>query len=238
MSHHVGAEVEVSLARALDEAARDARASKSDLIRHALSEMLLDGAGEEYDFEIPSHLRKQIERERRKDENREMWHKIYFPQWVDEKFNELFKKGVLPNPIYPDAVDGVVDAYVEDARGIYDDPETQEAAVSFVKDYAEMVVEADDVSDFDALDPQKMFESYTGVQKGREMEEANNRLGELVEDAYDLITDSTGGTLIDSERVAPEEAVEILSSRTDVPDKLAEDAVDRALDRLDSGGNL
>ena len=234
MSQHVGAQVDDALGRALDKAAYDARTSKSELLRDALSQYLLDGESGEYDFEVPDHLRKQLEREQRKDRNRSTWHKLYFPQWVDDKFHELFKKGVLPNPILPNAVEEVVEIYTEDARGIYDDAEVQDAAVEWVEDYAEKVVEADDVSEFEALDPQSMFEEYTGVKQGREKEQAAESIDELVEDAFDLITDDVGGTL-GEKALDPEKAVEILQNRSDVPEGFAETAVDRAVERLDGG---
>jgi hypothetical protein len=237
MSHRIGASVDEDLRRALDEAAHQARTSQAEIIRYSLREQLLSGGseGSEYDFEIPDHLRKQLEREKRKERNKTTWHKLYFPQWVDDKFHELFKKGVLPNPIYPDAVEDVVEMYCDDARGIYDDPEVREAAIEWVEDYAGMVVEADDVSDFDALDPQSMFEEYTGVKQGREKEQAAESIDELVEDAFDLITDDVGGTLGEN-ALDPEKAVEILQNRSDVPEGFAETAVDRAVERLDGGG--
>lgn len=242
MSNRIGTTVEDGLYNAIDWVAHEARISKAELQREALRAFISESElREETDVEevdIPHYLQKQVERERLKKRNKNRHQRIHFPSNVTDRFTRAFEQGDLNPDINPGAIDEMEDIYVEDAEVLFDDPEKQEKAVALVETLAQKAREAEDVSEFDRLDPDRVFERYTGVQDGRDVEEASERLGELVEEAYDLITDSTGGTLIDSERVVPEGAVEILSNRKDVPDKLAEDAVDRALDRLDSGGDL
>ena len=242
MSNRIGTTVEDGLYNAIDWVAHEARISKAELQREALRAFISDSElREETDVEevdIPHYLQKQVERERLKKRNKNRHQRIHFPSNVTDRFTRAFEQGDLNPDINPGAIDEMEDIYVEDAKVLFDDPEKQEKAVALVETLAQKAREAEDVSEFDRLDPDRVFERYTGVQDGRDVEEASERLGELVEDAHDLITDSTGGTLIDSERVVPEEAVEILSNRTDIPEQLAEDAVDRALYRLDSGGNL
>lgn len=242
MSHRIGTTVEDGLYNAIDWVAHEARISKAELQREALRAFISESElREETDFEevdVPEYLQKQVERERLKKRNKNRHQRIHFPSNVTDRFTRAFEQGDLNPDINPGAIDEMEDIYVEDAEVLFDDPEKQEKAVALVETLAQKAREAEDVSEFDRLDPDRVFERYTGVQDGRDVEEASERLGELVEKAYDLITDSTGGTLIDSERVEAEEAVEILSNRKDVPDKLAEEAVDRAVGRLGSGGNL
>jgi hypothetical protein len=238
LSHRIGTSVEDGLFSALDKAAHDARTSKAEVIRVAVRTFLTEGDLREdtdLDFELPDHLRKQVERERLKEQNRLRHQRIHFPSNVTDRFTRAFEQGDLNPEINPGAIDELRDIWVEDARLLFDEEEQQEKAVALVETLAEKAREAEDVSEFNRLDPDRVFERYGGVRDGRDTEAATDRLDELVDDALDLITDKLGGTTIDDERVSPEEAVGILRNRSDVPDDVAEDAVDRAVERLDGG---
>lgn len=230
---HVGSRVDSSLFEALDEAAHQARTSKSELIRLAIREFILSGGdSSEVEFDLPDHLEKQIRRERLKSQNKLRHQRIHFPSNVQDRFTRAFKQGDLDPEINPGAIDELKEIWIEDAQLLFDDPDRQQRAVGLVETLADKAREAEDATAFSAVDPDHVFERFGGVREGKQREEVSQQLGDLADDALELITDELGGTTIDSERVEPEEAEEILSNRTGVPESVAKEAVDRAVSQL------
>jgi Arc/MetJ-type ribon-helix-helix transcriptional regulator len=205
---HLGALVDESIIDALDELAGEARSSRSEIVRQALTEWLSEQS------EIPDYLRRELRREQLKRKNRMRWQRIYFPKNVAEKFAETFESGTLDNDINPGAVDDIRDIYVEDAELLFEDePERQDAAIEFVHELAEHAKEAEDVSEFDALDPEEMFERYTGVEEGRQAERETpilDRAIDLVEQGID--SRSLQQNLVDEFEIGTEKARDVYNA--------------------------
>jgi len=217
---HLGALVDESVIDALDELAGDAQTSRSEIVRQGLTEWLSEQS------EIPDYLRRELRREKLKRKNRMRWQRIYFPKNVAEKIRGAFESGTLDDEINPGAVEEIREIYIEDAELLFeDDPERRESAVEFVDSLADHAQEAENISEFDRLDPEAMFDRYAGVEDGR----SRSDLDAVVDDALNRL-----------ERTAqsrdPAALARALSNAHDVSVELAREAVDRALaEHLDGG---
>lgn len=110
--------------------------------------------------------------------------------------------------------------------------------IDYVDAVVDNAIEAVEDSDHDPLDPETMFEEFSGVEKGREREQLEDHLdGDLVDDAIHLLAQGVkvAGYSRTQERrqpLDPERVVERLSERTNVSEQEAQAAVDEATRRL------
>lgn len=231
---HIGFRVSEALYDALEEVAAEARTSKSEVGRHYLSEAVLESS-----TEIPQYLREELERERRKRRNRLTWQRIHFPSNVADRFTRAFEQGDLDGEINPGAIEELREIYLEEAEGLFHDPDRKEAAVEFVEALADHAEQAQDATEFDRLDPEEMFEHYQGVERGRRREEVREEIDvEMVERARTLMSPSRTvgpGGAGKSDSLDPEETIERLMSLFDLDEFEARAAVDRAADQIDGG---
>lgn len=219
---HLGLRISEALDDAIDEMAHRSRTSKSEVARQALRDALLDLDGE---IEIPAHLRKELERERLKRRNRLKWQRIHFPSNVAERFRRAFEQGDLDGDLNPGAVDDIREIFVEDAEVLFDDADRRRSAIEFVESLAARAEDAESASEFDRLDPEEMFEQYSGVEDGR----SRSDLDDVVEDALDRLRGSIHAR-------DPAALAQSLAKRHEVSEELASEAVDRALSEvLDDG---
>jgi len=181
MTHSLTVRVPKALNKAIEEAAHEAHTSKSELVREYLSNAVLDS-----DDAIPDHLRQQVRREQMKQRNRLDWQRVHFPSNVADKFKRAFEQGDLDGKLGEGAIDSLRGIYVEDAKLLFeDDPERREAAVEYVEAVADHAQGATEASDFDALDPEQMFERYSGVQDSRQQSEGQHKRDEILREYND-----------------------------------------------------
>jgi len=219
---HLGLRISEALDDAISEMAHESRTSKSEVARQSLRDALLDLDGE---IEIPAHLRKELERERLKRRNRLKWQRIHFPSNVAERFRRAFEQGDLDGDLNPGAVDDIREIFVEDAEVLFDDADRRRSAIEFVESLAARAEDAESASEFDRLDPEEMFEQYSGVEDGR----SRSDLDDVVEDALDRLRGSIHAR-------DPAALAQSLAKRHEVSEELASEAVDRALSEvLDDG---
>jgi len=220
---HLGLRISEALDDAIDEMAHRSRTSKSEVARQALRDALLDLDG---DYEVPDYLRRELERERLKRQNRLKWQRIHFPSNVAERFRTAFEQGDLDGDLNPGAVDEIREIFAEDARLLFqDDADRRESAVEFVESLAARAEDAESASEFDRLDPEEMFEQYSGVEDGR----SRSDLDDVVEDALNRLRGSLHAR-------DPAALAQSLAKRHEVSEELASEAVDRALSEvLDDG---
>lgn len=223
MSQHVGARVSDELADALEEAAREAGTSKSELIRH----YLIDGVLESY-ADLPEYVRREMRRERLKRRNRLTWQKVHFPSNVADRFRKAFEQGDLDGDLNPGAVEDLREIHVEDAELLFeDDPERREAAVEFVHALAEHAADATDTSEFDRLDPEEMFQRYAGVEEADARAEAD--MDALIVAAEERLR--KGAT--DEDALA-----DALAKQHNVTEDMAREAVTEAVQSAASNGGV
>lgn len=215
---------------ALSDVAHEYRTDVAKVARPWLRDLALS---EEYREAVPEHLVEQIERERRVERNSPKWDRIHFPSRTAYQFRQAFENGDLSVPgLGEHAVEEMREIYVEEARAAYDDSELQEAAVEFVHAVADHAADAADASEFDALDPEEMFDHYAGVETGRTREGVE--WDSLVEDARDRldVDHSTGGKQAGRSRVRagrdPEDLARALANEHGVSEDLASEAVEEA----------
>lgn len=218
---HVGARVSRDLADALQEAANEVNTSKSELIRHYLSDGVLND-----DADLPDYLVRGVKRERMKRRNKDEWRRVYFPKNVAKKFRSLFEDGVLNSDMNPEATDRVAEMYVEEAELMFDDDERREAAIEFVEAVADHANKAEDASEFDRLDPTEMFERYAGVEDGRSRE----GFEDVVADARNRL----GGSGLTQGASDEDALVRSLANEHDVSESVARDAVEAAKGGVES----
>lgn len=225
MSHvHVGARVSQQLADALETASREANTSKSELIRHYLTEGVINS-----DTELPDHLLREVRRERLKRKNRLTWQRVHFPSNVADRFRRAFEQGDLDGELNPGAVADIKDIYIEDAQILFEDePERKEAAIQYVEALAKHARDATDASEFDRLDPEEMFEKYGGVLEARERSRTDGLRSELEAEALNRIRTirNRGGGISSKKQQA---ITDMLSKQYDVSEDVAADAVEAAL---------
>lgn len=212
--------------------------SKSEVIRRLLDSGL-ENDPELKDLLTESTIVKYREERFMADEGDLRNKRTGFETQVKRHFKRRFENGFRPAQLEEWAENMRQKAEAYWPRDVGEDySERRKEALRYVDAMVNDAKKASETSEYDPLDPEQVFSRYGGVEKGREVEEAHEQLDDLVDDALDLITDSLGGTMIDAERVEPEEAKDILSNRTGVPERLAGEAVDRAVGRLGSGVNL
>lgn len=220
---HLGVRVPEPIDEALEQVAHEARTSKSEIVRRYITDAL-----EDEDDAIPDHLQTEVKRERLKRQNRLTHQRIYFRSNVAERFEKAFKQGDLDGEMGDSAIEDLRDIYVEDAQVLFEDDDRRENAVAFVEAVAEHAKDATDASEFDRLDPEEIFERYSGVEAGV----ARREMDRLVDIADDILDQR----LPDGQYILPSTAVDRLVEREDVPEDVAEEAVDRAQDRRDGNG--
>lgn len=217
-----------SLKKAIEEAAHEERVDQAQLVREVLRENLQESEA------VPPHLRLEMKRDKSKARNRLRWQRIHFPSNVAERFRRAFEQGDFDADLNPGAVDEMLEIYRDDVERLFgeearevfgDDPERYEAAMSFVEALGEKARDAEDASEFDALDPEEMFEHYTGVNMGRQREKAED----LVEEARERLS---GTTATDADAVARS-----LANTHDVEEDLAVEAVEEAERQLADDDN-
>lgn len=178
MTHSLTVRVPKALNEAIEEAAHEAHTSKSELVREYLSNAVLDS-----DDAIPDHLRQQVRREKMKQQNRLDWQRVHFPSNVADRFKRAFEQGDLDGKLGEGAIDRLRKIHLDDANLLFeDDPEQLEAAVEYVEAVAEHARDATEASDFDALDPEEMFERYSGVQDSRQQSTGANNRDEILQE--------------------------------------------------------
>jgi hypothetical protein len=231
-----------TLKSTIEEKAYENRVDQAHLVRETLKEAFKD------DQDVPAHLRLALRREQAKEKNELRWQRIHFPSNVHDKFTRAFEQGDFDPEINPGAIDELTEMYLGEADFLFDEAaqevfdeepngDRHEKARQFVKDLAKKAKEAESASEFERLDPEQIFENYTGVDLGRQREEVERDLSEHVEEAVDLITDDVGGRLSDN-ATEPEEVIEILSNRSDIPDGSAEQIVEQALDVIEGDASI
>lgn len=173
---HLSVKIPEALSEALESVAHEAHTSKSQVVREYLSDAVLDS-----DDPMPEHLRQQVRREKMKQRNRLEWQRVHFPSNVADKFRRAFEQGDLDGKLGEGAIDSLRGIYVEDAKLLFeDDPERREAAIEYVEAVADHAQGATEASDFDALDPEEMFERYSGVQDSRQQSTGANKRDEIL----------------------------------------------------------
>lgn len=210
---HIGARVPEQLDDALEEASRDARTSKSEMIRHYLEEGLLTD-----DVDLPDHMVRQVKREKMKRENRLAWQRIHFRSNVADRFKRAFEQGDLDGEMGDSAVDDLTEIHVDDARELFVDEERKEKAVQFVKAVGKHAKEASNASDFDRLNPEEMWERYGGVADGRAKEK------------MDVLVDVAEQRLVEGAQISHKDLATALSNEYDVSKDVAKQAVEQAAD--------
>lgn len=125
----------------------------------------------------------------------------------------------------------------EDVRILYPDPEEYGARRQELFEWIDRVVEhakiADDMSTYDPLNPETIFDSYEGVEEGSEWESVDREtFAELAEDARHRL----GG----SGPIDPDAVATMLVNQHNVPEEVAQNAADagrrmlaRGIDSLD-----
>lgn len=217
---HVGARVSEQLADALEEAARESNTSKSELIRHYLTESILSENGEM----VPEYLQQELRREQQKRRNRLEWQRVHFPSNVADKFKRAFEQGDLDGDLGEAAVDDLRDIYIEDARLLFEaSEERREAAVEYVHAVADHAEEAADASEFDRLDPEEMFQKYGGVERGTQREGTD--MQRVIRDAEERL---------DSHLADEDSVVTVLSKHHGISSDLARECVEYALGRSET----
>lgn len=217
---HVGARVSRELADALESASREANTSKSELIRHYLIEGILES-----DADLPPHILQEVKRERLKRKNRLTWQRVHFPSNVADRFRRAFEQGDLDGSLNPGAIEDIREIHIEDAKLLFEDePERRETAIEYVNGLAEHAKQASDASEFDRLNPEEMFENYSGVEEAR-------AIGSFDHDEYDAIVEDARSRLSDpTKAVKPDDPgfIKALSKIHDAPEGVVEDAVTEA----------
>jgi hypothetical protein len=219
MTVHVGARVPEELADALEAVASQSRTSKSEILRELLSDALLAG-----DYDIPDHLHQQLRRDKLKRQNKLEWQRVHFQSNVADRFRQAFEQGDLNGTIGDASVESLRDIHVEDAKLLFeDDDEMREAAVEYVNAVAEHAREAADASEFDRLDPEEMFNNYTGVAVGTQREGTD--VSKVVADANSRMN----GHLTDLDAITT-----ALSKDYGISTELARECVNYAAGRRDT----
>jgi hypothetical protein len=219
-----------TLDEALSEIAHQKRTSKSEIVRIACEEFVLNNDDDE--VEIPEHHRIPLARERIKKQGKPAYLRATFRQRVYKQHKGLLKKGLSPEEIRM-----VKPNYIEEAEELFqDEKDLRESRIQYVEQVSEAAQEANDVSDFGRLDPDN-FEKFGGVERGRDKAEVEAKITQHVEEAVDLITDDMGGRLGNS-ATDPEQVIEILSNRSDIPDGVAEEIVEDALDVIEGDTSI
>lgn len=173
---HLSVKIPEALSEALESVAHEGHTSKSEVVREYLSDAVLDS-----DDPLPEHLRKQVRREKMKQQNRLDWQRVHFPSNVADRFKRAFEQGDLDGKLGEGAIDKLRKIHLDDANLLFeDDPEQLEAAVEYVEAVAEHARDATEASDFDALDPEEMFERYSGVQDSRQQSAGANKRDEIL----------------------------------------------------------
>jgi len=218
---HIGARVPEQLDDALEEASRDARTSKSEMIRHYLEQGLLED-----DVDLPDHMVRQVKREKMKRENRLAWQRIHFRSNVADRFKRAFEQGDLDGEMGDSAVDDLTEIHVEDARELFVDEDRKEKAVQFVKAVGKHAKEASNASDFDRLNPEEMWERYGGVADGRAKEK------------MDVLVDTAKQRLTEGVQISHKDLATALSNEYDVSKDVAKQAVKQAADTGNGGSDV
>lgn len=157
-----------------------------------------------------------------------------FRTQVEKHFRTRFENGYNAEEIEKFAANMRMKAHIFWPEDIGEDySEEREAALSYVDNVAKNAKEAAKNSDYDPLDPNGIFSDYEGVERGRAQAEAEASITEHVETALDFITDKKGGTA-GRDAKEPEQVIEILRNRSDVPEGVAEKAVEGALDVIET----
>lgn len=210
-------QLSVRIPNALDEAlsnlAEHRETSRSEIAREHLIDMVID----EQD-QLPDHVVRKIERERRKSHNSLTWQRIHFRSNVADKFRRAFEQGDLggEGPLGDRAAEDLRSIYVEEARGLFLDEDRTEEAIEFVRAVANHAKKAADETEFNALDPEEMFARYSGVEEAQEREE-------IIEGAIEKIREGFRDPDALTRRVSAE-------YRISKPE--AREAVDRAFERI------
>lgn len=211
----------------LDDYAHENHCSKSEVIR----ELLWVGV-EESDVKdvLPEEVVVLAERKRflnREGKLRNL--RTGFRTQVKSAFMNRFKNGYNPEELRGWAENMRHDAHIQ-FQG-EEHAERRQEVLQYIDDVLENAVEAYEASDHDPLEPSELFESFSGVEEGRRVREAERDLDELVEEASDMLTDDVGGFL--GEKATDADAVEeILAERSDVPDGVASEVVEKAKQRV------
>jgi len=215
---HVGARFPDALVEALDEVAAQGRTSRSEVLREAVRDHVLEGD----DVDLPDHIEREVRRDELKRRNKLKWQRIHFPSNYADRIRRAFEQGDLDSDLNPGAVDEIREIHVEDAELLFeDDDERRESVIEFVNAVADHAQESSDVSEFNRLDPEEMFSRYAGVEEAREearVEPVRDRAREMIArdvDARDVV--SRLGSEFD---LTPQEA-------RDVYNEVADEEVDR-----------
>lgn len=222
MSSRISATIDDSLKECIAEESNEWNTSEAEVIREALNFAFSEESG--FDTEIADHHLENLEWERMKEEHRPAQRMKYFPSEVKDKFEEDFEKG-LGKPAFEITRDNFFDQI--DRTSCIDREQADSYRMHVWKWYTR-TVEASQQTAYDPLDPDNHYEHYDGVETGKAEAEIEAEITEHVDEAVDLITDEIGGRLGDS-ATDPEQVIEILSNRSDIPDGAAEDIVNYAV---------
>lgn len=214
MTHPLTVRVSDELNEALETVAREARTSKSELVREYLSTAI-----RESDEPVPDHILTKVRREQIKSRNELTWQRIHFPSNVHERFKRAFEQGDLDGALGENAIEDLREIHVEDAKLLFEDqPERREGAVEFVNAVAEEAREATEASEFNRLDTEEMFSNYGGVEDG----ESRDRFVAVVEDAKRRLSSAM--------QPDPEAVARALSKEHGVSESVAQEAVEQVRD--------
>jgi hypothetical protein len=221
---HVGARMPAALVEALDEVAAQGRTSRSEVLREAVR-----GYVQGDDVDLPDHIEREVRRSELKRRNKLKWQRIHFPSNVADRFRRAFEQGDLDGDLNPGAIEEIREIHVEDARLLFeDDPERRESVIEFVDSVADHARQAEDASEFDALDPEEMFENYAGVEEARDSEEFEESRTADFEEVVADVMDRIDATVTGRQDAA---LVDAIVNQYAIPESVAQDAVAEARER-------
>lgn len=218
------------LDRSLDQLERETakRADVDSLTRSDLMRRLLRAGLEETDLGdlLAEERRIALMREQFVEEEAKVnnW-RTGFETRVKDKFKARFENGYQPEQLDRFAENMIREAEIiwPDAEWAEEDyTERREEAIEYVHAVREEAMKAAEQSDWDPLDPERIFDGYEGVERGGSREDVD--FDALVDDAKDSLRGGIG----DHDALAT-----MLSNTQDVPQSLAEEAVDAAADALE-----
>lgn len=221
---HVGARFPEALVEALDEFAAQGRTSRSEVLREAVRDHVQGD-----DVDLPDHIEREVRRDALKRRNKLKWQRIHFPSNVADRFRRAFEQGDLDGDLNPGAVEEIREIHVEDAEILFEnDPSRRESVIEFVDSVADHARQAEDASEFDALDPEEMFESYAGVEDARESEEFEQERTADFEAIVEEIRERIESTVTGRQDSA---LVDAIVNQYNIPESVAQDAVAEARER-------
>jgi len=213
---HLSFRVSEGLNDAIEELAHEYRTSKSEVARN----LLTTGLEQEPEDVIPEHDLIAYKRDEIKRENRVKDWRGGFETRVKQEFTRRFKNGYKPEDLAAFA-----DGYRQEAHLLWpEDDERRNDALAYIDAMLEEARKAMETSEYEPLDPETAFSSFSGVEDGTARESVDDDVFQaIVQDARSRLSDPTKSVKADDPGF-----VKALSKAHSVPEQVAQDAVDVA----------